>query len=38
MPNMPSLIAPLIAEILLGFFSQNKKHVNLGKVAFAALA
>jgi hypothetical protein len=37
MLNMPSLIAPLIAGILLGFFLQNKKRVNLGKATFAVI-
>jgi uncharacterized membrane protein YbjE (DUF340 family) len=34
---MPSLIAPLIAGILLGFFLQNKKRFNLSKVTFAII-
>jgi uncharacterized membrane protein YadS len=37
MLNLPSLIAPLIAGILLGMFLQNKKRFNLGKVTFAAI-
>jgi hypothetical protein len=34
---MPSLIAPLIAGILLGIFLQNKKRLNLSKATFASI-
>jgi hypothetical protein len=37
MLNIPSLMVPLIAGILLGFFLQNKKRFNLGKVNFAII-
>jgi uncharacterized membrane protein YadS len=37
MLNTPSLLIPLVAGILLGFFLQNKKRFNLGKVTFAAI-
>ena len=37
MLNMPSLLIPLIAGILLGFFLQNKKCFNLSKFTFAAI-
>jgi len=37
MLNLPSLLIPLIAGILLGFFLQNKKRVNLSKVTFAII-
>jgi uncharacterized membrane protein YadS len=37
MLNLPSLLIPLIAGILLGFLLQNKKRFNLGKVNFAAI-
>lgn len=32
-----SLIIPLIAGILLGFFFRKRKHVNLGKVTVGAI-
>ena len=37
MLNLPSLLIPLIAGILLGIFLQNKKRVNLGKATFAVI-
>jgi uncharacterized membrane protein YadS len=37
MLNLPSLLIPLIAGILLGFFLQNKKRINLGKATFASI-
>ena len=37
MLNLPSLLIPLIAGILLGFFLQNKKHFNLSKINFAII-
>ena len=37
MLNLPSLLIPLIAGILLGFFLRNKKHLNLSKATFASI-
>ena len=37
MLNLPSLLIPLIAGILLGFFLQNKKRFNLSKINFAII-
>lgn len=37
MLNMPSLLIPLIAGILLGFFLRNKKRFNLGKATFTSI-
>jgi uncharacterized membrane protein YadS len=34
---MPSLLIPLIAGILLGFFLRNKKRFNLGKATFTSI-